>query len=86
MTTLNPEEFLKTMGIELKTTTLISCIDGHMRQPNLVNILEEYHKAKLSELDLKITPESTLYDAKIIQMPVITPDGGRGNIIDGYPG
>ena len=39
-----PEEFLADMGIEMQKTTLISCIDGVMKQPSLSYLMQEYAK------------------------------------------
>ncbi len=45
---MNAEEFLKSINIELKSTTLVVHIDGHNRQPNLCDVMEMYatHKIK----------------------------------------
>lgn len=51
---LTAQEFLRQQGIELNATQLLSFIDGYMRSPDLIWIMETYHKAKLTELDLKI--------------------------------
>lgn len=51
---LTAEQFLREQGIELNATQLLSFIEGYMRSPNLVWLMENYHKAKLAELDLKI--------------------------------
>lgn len=52
---LTAEQFLREQGIELNATQLLSFIEGYMRSPNLVWLMENYHKAKLAELDLKIS-------------------------------
>jgi hypothetical protein len=39
-----PEQFLQEMGIEMQKTTLISCIDGVMKQPSLSYLMQEYAK------------------------------------------
>jgi len=52
---LTAKEFLSQQGIELNATQLLSFIDGYMRSPDLIWIMETYHKAKLAELDLKIS-------------------------------
>lgn len=39
-----PEQFLDEMGIEMQKTTLISCIDGVMKQPSLSYLMQEYAK------------------------------------------
>ncbi len=43
---MTPTEYLHSQGIDLDKTILISCIDGVMRQPNLLVLLEEYAKVK----------------------------------------
>lgn len=37
-----PEQFLDEMGIEMQKTTLISCIDGVMKQPYLPYLMNAY--------------------------------------------
>lgn len=54
---LTPELFLAMQGIELESTVLNTFIDGCVRQPDLCNIMEEYAKMKIAELDYKIMPE-----------------------------
>ena len=51
---LTAKQFLREQGIELNATQLLSFIDGYMRSPDLIWIMETYQKAKLAELDLKI--------------------------------
>lgn len=46
---LTPEKFLNDLGITLNATSLICYIDNFMRQPNLCELLEKYHNAKLNE-------------------------------------
>lgn len=46
---MTPEKFLVSKGIDLKTTSLNCVIDGHMRQPNLCQLLEEFAQIKQSE-------------------------------------
>jgi hypothetical protein len=55
---LTPELFLAMQGIELESTVLNTFVDGCVRQPNLCNLMEEYAKMKISELDYKITTEN----------------------------
>ncbi len=43
---MTPTEYLHSQGMDLDKTILISCIDGVMRQPNLLVLLEEYAKVK----------------------------------------
>lgn len=47
---LTAKQFLKEQGIDLKLTTLIIVIDGHMRQPDLVNLLEQFASKKCLEV------------------------------------
>jgi hypothetical protein len=54
---LTPELFLAMQGIELESTVLNTFIDGCVRQPNLCNLMEEYAKMKISELDYQVTPK-----------------------------
>lgn len=39
---MTPEEYLKTLGIELKSTVLISFIDGVPRNVDLCEIMKRY--------------------------------------------
>jgi hypothetical protein len=49
---LTAEQFLNNNGIELQKTQLLSFIDGCMRSPNLCALMEQYHEAKLKEMDV----------------------------------
>lgn len=49
MANLTPKDFLKSKGIKLKTTTLLSVVDGYMRQPDLCLLFEEYATLKTQE-------------------------------------
>lgn len=40
----SPEEFLLDYGIEMQKTTLITVIDGYMKQPSLSYLMKEYSK------------------------------------------
>jgi hypothetical protein len=51
---LTAKNFLSENGIEMEATQLLSFIEGYMRSPDLLWLMEEYHKAKLKELDLRI--------------------------------
>jgi hypothetical protein len=51
---ITAKEFLSSHGIEMEATQLLSFIEGFMRSPDLLWLMEEYHKAKLKELDLSI--------------------------------
>ena len=52
----SPNEFLLDYGIEMNKTTLISCIDGVMKQPSLSYLMLEYanyiieHHKKLNNI------------------------------------
>lgn len=48
---ITPADYLHTIGIDLKKTLLISYIDGHFRNPNLENIMQEYAEFKIKEKD-----------------------------------
>jgi len=48
---ITPESYLKSIGIDLKATSLLSYIDGAMRSPNLCHIMEGYTMAKQNEID-----------------------------------
>ena len=43
---ITPEEYLQSLGIDLKTTTLLSVVDGHLRQVDLICIMNEYADTK----------------------------------------
>lgn len=45
------KEYLESQGINLNGTTLITYIDGYLRQPDLCKLLEDYHLFKLNELN-----------------------------------
>lgn len=61
---LTPELFLAMQGIELESTVLNTFIDGCVRQPDLCNIMEEYAKMKIAELDYKVMPEKKAKKSK----------------------
>ena len=46
---MNAKDFLETKGIKLETTTLISCIENAMRQPDLISLMEEYANVKVMQ-------------------------------------
>ena len=50
---MNAQEFLESRGMELQSTCLITMVDGFMRQPNLCELMEEYAKLKIKEMDYK---------------------------------
>jgi hypothetical protein len=47
---MNAEEFLKSIDIELNSTTLVVNIDGFNRQPDLCSIMEMYANYKVKEI------------------------------------
>jgi len=47
--TLTAKEYLESLGIKQKTTAVISLIDGCLRQPDLILLLENYSQLKLQE-------------------------------------
>lgn len=47
---MNAEEFLKSIDIELNSTTLVVNIDGFNRQPDLCSIMEMYANHKVKEI------------------------------------
>lgn len=49
---INAVSFLKGIGISLNTTALVTIIDGYMRQPDLVYIMEEYANIKVKEMEV----------------------------------
>lgn len=61
---LTPELFLAMQGIELESTVLNTFIDGCVRQPDLCNLMEDYAKMKIQELDYKVMPEKKKKKAK----------------------
>jgi len=47
---MNAEEFLKSVDIDLKSTTLVVHIDGYNRQPDLCDIMEMYANYKVKQV------------------------------------
>ena len=47
---MKAEEFLKSIDIELNSTTLVVNIDGYNRQPDLCKIMEMYANYKVKEI------------------------------------
>lgn len=43
---ITPEEYLQNIGIDLNTTTLLSVIDGHLRQVDLIHLMNDYASIK----------------------------------------
>ncbi len=56
-TKLTAEKFLNDNGMELQKTQLLSFIDGCMRSPNLCALMEQYHEAKLKEMDINLSKD-----------------------------
>ena len=50
---MNAQQFLEFKGILLQNTTLITYLDGALRQPDLLELLEEYSRIKIKEMDYK---------------------------------
>lgn len=50
---MNAKQFLEFKGILLQNTTLITYLDGALRQPDLLELLEEYSRIKIKEMDYK---------------------------------
>ena len=57
---ITPEEYLKTIGIDLNTTTLLSVIDGHLRQVDLIYIMSEYSKEYNKPMNQQIIKSKAL--------------------------
>jgi hypothetical protein len=51
---MTAEEFLNLNNIDLHTTVFSTVIDGFMRQPDLLSIMDAYAAHKINELDVKI--------------------------------
>lgn len=43
------KKFLEEQGMKLETTSVLTVIDGCMRQPDLCNLLESYHQYRINE-------------------------------------
>lgn len=50
---MNAKQFLEFKGILLQNTTLITYLEGALRQPDLLELLEEYSRIKIKEMDYK---------------------------------
>lgn len=68
---MNAEQFLALKGIKTQNTTLICYINGAMRQPILINLMEEYAYLKVLQsnkfnesLQNQIKNESSIKDNK----------------------
>ena len=51
---MTAENFLQSNGIDLHTTVFSTLIDGFMRQPDLITLMDSYAAQKIKELDIKI--------------------------------
>ena len=51
---MTAEEFLELNNIDLRTTVFSTVIDGFMRQPDLLSIMDAYADHRIKELDIKI--------------------------------
>jgi hypothetical protein len=51
---MTAEEFLNLNNIDLHTTVFSTVIDGFMRQPDLLSIMDAYADHRIKELDMKI--------------------------------
>lgn len=51
---MTAEIFLNANGIDLNTTVFSTLIDGFMRQPDLITLMDSYAAQKIKELDIKI--------------------------------
>jgi hypothetical protein len=51
---MTAKEFLEANGIDLNTTVFSTVIDGYMRQPDLITLLDTYADCKIKELDIKL--------------------------------
>jgi protein-tyrosine-phosphatase len=51
---MSAEEFLQANGIDLHTTVFSTLIDGFMRQPDLITLMDTYAAQKINELDIKL--------------------------------
>jgi hypothetical protein len=49
---MTAKEFLEAHGIDLNTTVFSTVVDGYMRQPDLITLLDAYANRKIEELDL----------------------------------
>jgi hypothetical protein len=51
---MTAQKFLEVNGIDLNTTVFSTLIDGFMRQPDLITLMDTYAAQKIKELDIKI--------------------------------
>jgi hypothetical protein len=51
---MTAEQFLQANGIDLNTTVFSTLIDGFMRQPDLITLMDSYAAQKIRELDIKL--------------------------------
>lgn len=50
---ITAEEYLQSLGINLKQTALLTVIDGYMRTPDLCVIMENYASEKIRQQEDK---------------------------------
>ena len=43
------KKFLEEQGIKLETTSVLTVIDGYMRQPDICTLLEDYHQYRINQ-------------------------------------
>jgi hypothetical protein len=53
MNNISAEQFLEAKGMKLESTCLITMVDGFMRQPDLLSLMDEYARLKIKEMDYK---------------------------------
>ena len=58
---MDAKSFLESKGIKLENCTLIAYVENAMRQPDLINLMEEYadikirkHRAFMEQLDKQL--------------------------------
>ena len=51
---MKAEQFLQANGIDLNTTVFSTLIDGYMRQPDLITLMDTYAAQKIHELDIRL--------------------------------
>lgn len=78
---LTAEKYLKDLGIELTDITVIAYLEGAMRQPNLIAIMDGYAYARIEEAKIKDPAFSPLTKS----LSIITSNGAQnsdGSIAD----
>lgn len=46
---LTAKTYLETLDIQTENTILMTVIEGHLREPNLLLLMEDYAKLKIAE-------------------------------------